>query len=116
MERQLTTSVHDPAVSGYRAWAKPLLEMAPHIFPGYADAMAAIALHREEMRRADITGSGMQKTAGWSPSGNVKMALEMPYEASLIFKAALGPDALTNPRKRRFIMAEHPEFSFKLSR
>lgn len=113
MERQTTHSTF--SLSGYRAWVQPILELAPKIFPGYAEAMAVIQQRREMMRQADIIGP-TGKSAGWSPSGNMKMALEMPYEASLLFKAALGPDALTNPKKREFIMREHPEFSFRLRR
>jgi hypothetical protein len=110
-----TRSIHDPAVSGYESWVKPILEIAPLIFPGYAEAMALIGQKREALRAADIVGPTGQ-TAGWSPTRNFKIALEMPEAAALLFKAAFGRDALTNPRKRRFIMRMHPEFTYQLRR
>lgn len=108
--------VNDPAVSGYEAWVRPLLkpEVACKIFPGYAETLYRIASRREAMRVADITGPGVAATAGWSPTKQFKLAIEVPYVAALLLKAALGHDALTNPRKRRFIMREHPEFTFAL--
>lgn len=107
-----TRSVYSPNMAGYNAWVKPILELAPKMFEGYADALALIAQRREAMRQADITGP-MGRTAGWSPGGNFKMDAEFPYVASLLLKAAFGIDALTNRAKRHFILKLHPEFSYK---
>lgn len=108
----LTRSVYAPQMAGYNAWVKPILELAPKMFPGYAEALAMIARRREAMRVADIAGP-MKQTTGWSPSGNFKMDAEFPYEAALLLKAAFGHDALTNRAKRHFILKLHPEFSYQ---
>lgn len=102
---------YDPAIAGYKAWVEPILDAAPTLFPGYAEALEMIAIRREMMRQADITGP-MGRTAGWSPSGNFKMDGEFPYEAALLLKAAFGPDALSNTRKRHMILKLRPEFSY----
>lgn len=104
-----TKTVHP--YPGYDAWVAPLLHIdtACKMFPGYAEALTLIAAKREAMRKADIAGP-IRKTAGWSPSGNFKQHMELPYEAALLLKAALGEDALRDKRKRAFIAKMHPEF------
>ena len=108
---------YNSALAGYNAWVEPLLrpDVACKIFPGYAEALAMIAQKREAMRQADIVGP-TNSTAGWSPSGNFKLDMEVPYVAALLLKAAFGPDALTNKKKRHLILQLHPEFSFRIRR
>lgn len=108
-------AVRSVNMAGYASWVKPILELAPTMFPGYAEALALIAQRKEAMRQADIHGS-IGKTAGWSPNKNFKLEFEMPYEAVLLFKAAFGRDALQNPKVKKLIHENHPEFSFRLRR
>jgi hypothetical protein len=110
------TQVVDP-YPGYNAWCRGLLEPenACKLFEGYAEALTHIATKREALRQADLHGP-IGKTAGWSPSGNIKIQLEMPYVAMLLLKAALGRDALQDPKKRRFIAQQHPEFDMTIRR
>lgn len=110
-----TRSVAAPP--GYKAWLDDMLrpEVACRLFSGYAEALALIAQKREAMRQMNIIGP-IGRTAGWSPKGNFKLELEMPYVAALALKAALGEDALRDPRKRRFIASRHPEFVMTIRR
>lgn len=103
---------------GYKAWVEPLLrpDVACKLFPGYSEALETIALRREAMRHADIAGPGGARTAGWSPSRNMKMSGEFPYVAALLLKAAFGEDALRDRKKIRAILCLHPEFAFNIRR
>lgn len=78
--------------------------------------MMQIVARREAMRKADFGGKYNTHAGGFSPSGNVKLALEMPYPVAIAAKAAYGKDVFTNPVKRRLFAQEHPEYAFNIRR
>lgn len=104
------------SLSGRSTWGtlcEP--EVASKVFGEEFDIpFAQICARREAMREANITGKYNTKAAGFSPSGHVKLAIEVPFCISLAAKAAYGQDVFTNPRKRRLFMQEHPAYVFDI--
>lgn len=113
-EQTRTTS----GLSGRHSWGA-LLEpsIASKLLGDEFDVpMAAIVARREAMRQADIAGKYNMHAAGFSPSGNVKLSLEMPLAVWIAARVAYGKDVFQNPKKLRLFKQEHPEYTFDIRR
>jgi len=104
------------SLSGRHTWGiycEP--EVASKLFGAEFDIpFAEICARREAMRQANITGKFNVKAAGFSPSGNVKLCLEVPYCIMVAAKAAFGSDVFTNRKKRHLFAQEFPAYAFNI--
>lgn len=79
--------------------------------------MAVIAEHREALRHADIAGKFNSHVAGFSPTGQHRLDIELPcIEIYLAAKATYGFDVFTSRRKRDLFKKEHPEYVMTIRR
>lgn len=103
---------------GRDTWGRLLdPEVAIHVFPNYAEGMAEIVRHREALKAVDIAGKFNTHVAGFSPSGNQRLAFEFPTaEVYLCALAAYGRDVFSNKRKRALFAQEHPEYTMTIRR
>lgn len=106
------------SLSGRHTWGVLLEpEVASRLFGAeFDEAFAAITLRREQMRQLDIGGKFNTHAAGFSPSGNVKLAIEIPICLYPAAKAAYGQDVFQDDKKRALFAQEHPYYAFNIRR
>lgn len=105
------------SLSGRHSWGQ-LLDpaVASKLFGAEFDnAFADICARREAMMRLNIKGK-YSGAAGFSPSGNAKLAIEIPSCVWPAALAAYGRDVFTNRKKRALFLQEHPYYGFQLGK
>lgn len=103
------------SLSGRHTWGA-LLDpaVASKLFGDDFDIpFAQICARREAMRQANIKGK-YTGAVGFSPSGNVKLAIEIPLCLYPAVKAAYGQDVFQNKKKLALFKQEHPEYTFAI--